>query len=170
MEAVQDSTSTEPVCSKPQWTWTPPSLKPQPTLQRKTSISPAVAQGLGAQTPALVPTSKALGSLTTPHPALTTTCPLRQRTLSIPHMQALRKCAQFKAAGASACRARRDWQAGSGAACCPPQTMAARALPAWDGWGPGACMAAPRRARAQRVTRRVAGARNPARCRPAPPA
>jgi len=167
------SDSTEPVRSKPQWTLTPQSLNLQTSLQRKTSFSPAVAQGLGAQTPALVngPNALLVGNTSPPsshiHKPTST-------MLSNPRMQALRKCAQFKAAGASARRAQQHWQAGSGAACCPPQSMAAQAPT------PGAaCLGRlgaqrmhgrPRRARAQCVTRRVAGARSPARCRPVPPA
>lgn len=120
------SDSTEPVRSKPQWTLTPQSLNLQTSLQRKTSFSPAVAQGLGAQTPALVngPNALLVGNTSPPsshiHKPTST-------MLSNPRMQALRKCAQFKAAGASARHAQQHWQAGSGAACCPPQSMAAQA-------------------------------------------
>ena len=167
------SDSTEPVRSKPQWDIDTSESEPTNFTSGKTSISPAVAQGLGAQTPALVKGPNALLVGNTSPPSSHNHKPT-STMLSNPRMQALRKCAQFKAAGASARRAQQHWQAGSGAACCPPQSMAAQAPT------PGAaCLGRlgaqrmhgrPRRARAQCVTRRVAGARSPARCRPVPPA
>jgi len=83
---------------------------------------------------------------TPPHPALTTTSPLRQCSL----IRACRLCANARSSRprepVHAARSSTGRQAAARHAARPspwPRRRPHQALPAWDGWGLSACMAAP---------------------------